>query len=51
MMEIQWVSGDVRVKKDQKKAVTVDDNFLYSNKNGASEGTRTLGLLRDRQTL
>ncbi|MBT4792995.1 MAG: hypothetical protein HON90_15570 [Halobacteriovoraceae bacterium] len=34
MMEIQWVNGDVGEIKDQKKADTVDDKFLYSNENG-----------------
>ena len=50
-MEIQWVSSEKAGKKGKKKAVTVEDNFLDSNKNGGDEGTRTLGLLRDRQAL
>ncbi len=51
MLEIQWVTDEKATKKDKKKAVTVEDNFLDWFENGGSEGTRTLGLLRDRQAL
>ncbi len=46
------VRFEIKIRKSNSPTVTMEDtNSSIKHQNGGSEGTRTLGLLRDRQTL